>query len=861
MEVIISHVNIDFDGLASMVAAKKLHPKAQMVIQANQNHDVKPFMAIYRDALDMIPDHEVKWADVGHIILVDVAHLDRIGKFVKDLDRDKVSFTVYDHHPVTRGHIETSAGMVDQVGATVTLLIEEIQRQELPITPFEATIFGLGIYTDTGCLTFSTTTSRDVLAAAILLEAGMDLELVNQYSSQSEDAGQQFLFKQLLINTDEIEMDGLNIVISSHQQQQYEGNVSSMTRRLLDTTGADALIVVVQMKKQVFVIGRAGSKRINLQPLMEQLGGGGHERAAAATLKSTGFSDVLEMVKMNLEKIVRPAITAQSMMNTPVKTITSTTTIEEASQFMYKYGHSGLPVVTQGALVGMISRRDLNKAMKHGLGHAPVNAYMSTTLITIQPDTSFEEIVQTIMKHNIGRLPVVVDDKLEGIITRTDIIDVLHNQERKQWLVRSAEISSKQHVQDKMQQQLPSRIYEWLWRIAEAADDYHTNAFLVGGMVRDLILGKENKDIDVVAEGDGIAFAQYVADHFGGEVKAHDAFGTSTWTHPDGFKVDIASSRVEFYEQPGVLPEVEYAHLKADLSRRDFTINAMAICLNANEFGRIVDYFNGREHLAQQTISILHNLSFVEDPTRILRAIRFEARFGFEMDKQTVELALISIDKLKTVSKARLAHEFQKLFEGRDLLAIFERLFDMQVWPTLVDVPIKQERVMAHAKKMKQEQQNGEWHLNEAQVWYGYLMLPFYGLNHFDKLVIPYAPSRKEMKLAQEVQGISSKEFDHTSYQLGDVHDHFRNMSEAAILVSFSHPDRMAQFQLMKKYVQARRNMPQLLNGEDLKKMGIIPGPIYAQLLSDLDKAWLNEEVCNKKEAIHWVERWDDTCI
>lgn len=426
-EVILSHVNIDFDGLASIIAAKKIHPQAQMVISANQNKEVKRFMAIYRDALEIIPDNEVNWTEVRHIILVDVAHLNRVGNFFQTLDMEKMDFTVYDHHPVSPGQVATSAGKIEQVGATVTLLIEELQRNNLPVSAFEATVFGLGIYSDTGCFTFSTTTARDLQAASFLVEQGLDLELVNQYSSQLDDSPQQMLFKKLLLNTQEFELDGLNIVISSHQLQEYIGDVSFMTRKLLEVTGADAVIVIVEMQKQVYVIGRANSGRIALHALMKALGGGGHEQAASAMLKSTSFEDVLKIVEAKLDQMVQPAITAQAIMKSPVQSITPSTSVDEAADIMHEYGYSGLPVVDKDELIGMISRRDLNKATKHDLGHAPIKSYMSPKLITIQLKTTFEEILHIMMEHNIGRLPVVEEGRLIGILTRADVIKVLHN--------------------------------------------------------------------------------------------------------------------------------------------------------------------------------------------------------------------------------------------------------------------------------------------------------------------------------------------------------------------------------------------------------------------------------------------------
>ena len=153
--------------------------------------------------------------------------------------------------------------------------------------------------------------------------------------------------------------------------------------------------------------------------------------------------------------------------------------------------------------------------------------------------------------------------------------------------------------------------------------------YAVGGFVRDLLLGIENYDIDVTVEGDGILFAETFAKRFGCRCKTHHKFGTGVLIFPDGLKIDVASTRVEYYESPGALPTVESSTLKADMYRRDFTINTLAIRLNTPEFGVLIDYYGGQRDIQERIIRVLHNLSFVEDPTRVFRAIRFEQRLEF----------------------------------------------------------------------------------------------------------------------------------------------------------------------------------------------------------------------------------------
>lgn len=848
-------MNTDFDALASMIAAKKLYPDAQMVITDKQNVSVKQFLAIYRDSIDIKQDHQIDWKDVDHIILVDVASIKRVGPFIDEL-RSDVTYTVYDHHPPSEENVTFEEGKIEMIGAAVTMLVEKIAERNIPINSFEATVFGLGLYSDTTNFTNSNTTARDLKVASYLLENGMKLNLINKFSEQIDSDEQSKLFNQLLINTNEYEIDGLDIIVTTHEQKKFQGGLSTLTRKLLDTTGADAVISVVEMQKRVYVVCRADSNRINFLPLMDKLGGGGHEKAASASIKKAKLADILPVVSDSIESLIKPAITAEAIMVTPVKTIPSTTTIEEAANLMYRYGHTGFPVVDDEKLLGIISRRDLDKATHHGLGHAPVKAYMSTNIITVEPSTSLEEIQNTMIKYDIGRLPVVSDGKLIGILSRTNVIEVLHNEQLKQRLEKTALFTNQSNLAVNMKQQLPADMYLLLQKIGQAADEFNVNAYMIGGIVRDLILERENDDIDVVIEGDGIAFAKFLVETYGGEVKIHESFGTSTWTHPNGTKIDITTSRFEYYDHPAALPTVEHSNLREDLYRRDFTINAMAIQLNESSFGEIIDFFNGREHLARRTIKVLHNLSFVEDPTRILRAVRFETRFDFKMDNETLDFASRSMDKMTELSKTRISNELHKLFTEERPLVGLQRLFELEFWSTMIEDLSGEATIMNHGRKLNETLEHCEEFITQKdQQWFFYMMLPFYQQKRWVELVSEYALNRKEIKLAEEIDHLRQLWPTLTVKGLSNLHPHLKKISNEAILFFASHPDLEDDYNTIIEYVQARKSIPQLVSGEDLKSLGVKPGPIYSNLILEIEQAYLDKKIENKEDALQLVEQ------
>lgn len=851
MQLIVSHVNTDFDALASMLAAKRLYPNAQIVISDKQNISVRQFLSIYRDTLDLVQDKHVDWANVTELIIVDVASLSRIGDYADQLRTEKLNVIVYDHHPPKKEDVKRDGGVVELVGATVTLLIEEMRKRSLKISSFEATLFGLGIYSDTGSFAYSNTTARDLQAASYLMEQGMNLEIVQRFSDVMLLPEQQELLNHLFQQSKTYEIDGLQIVVSSCQHGQFQKGLATLTQKLLEITDADAVLTVVGMKNRVYLVGRASSDRITLLPLLKKWHGGGHEQAGSANIKKSDRERVLSEVIAHLGLMLKPAITARDMMTSPVKTIDPETTIEETGQLMYRYGHSGFPVAKDDKLLGIVTRRDLEKANHHGLGHAPVKAYMSTKIVSIEPDTTEEEIQKMIIQHNIGRLPVVQDGKLIGIVTRTNIIEMLHIPKAKE---EGDEL--KNNLKQEMEKQLPKVLYSLLKDISQTANESNMSVYLIGGIVRDIFLEEQNDDVDIVVEGDGIAFSKRLQEDYGGDVKVHESFGTATWFHPTGIEIDVTSSRLEYYDRPAALPDVELSTLKEDLYRRDFTINAMGIHLNEESFGQIVDPFRGQLDLKEKRIKVLHNLSFVEDPTRIFRGVRFEIRFQFSMDEQTKSLALHSIERVKDLSGSRIVHEMERLFMEEQPEMAVHRLFELQFWQQLEVSEEQEVSSRHHAQQLQQLYNRGQLPhlLIKKPDWFHYFIIPFY--NEGDTtLAKRFVLTKKDAKFLQEIKEL--KEFGKWEQieKIGEYHRFIKHYSDEAILFTIA-PKNLANESLVIEYMKYRSNLPTLLTGKDLIQQGLKPDSSFSEILLDLEVAVLDEEVGTKDEAVLWLQHY-----
>ncbi|GAE35436.1 CBS domain-containing protein [Halalkalibacter akibai] len=826
MDVIVSHMNLDFDGLACLLAAKKLHPYATVALTDKQHPTVKSFLGIYRDQLAFSSYEKVDWHQVRTLILVDVASIERTGIPQTDLV-ETLHTIVYDHHSPKDGDLNSGELYVEKVGAAITLLTENLIKQNIPINPFEATLFGLGVYTDTGNFTYPKTTDRDLLIAAELRKRQMDVTLIDRFQEQVLSSDEKNLLQQLITTGEEQWIKGTSIFLSFLEQPTYLGGLATITRKLMESTSVDAAISIVKMRSTIYVVARANTERVDFRPLIEKLGGGGHAQAASATIKKQKLSQIVPIIQDALSDIIKKALTAADIMTSPVKSVLPEESIESVFKQMYQYGHTGFPVINEeNQLVGVISRRDVDKATHHGLGHAPVKGYMSTQLIVHNKGDSLEEVQATMMKYNIGRIPILDNEQVVGIISRTDVIEQLHKQTSE----------TEENLISTIQEQVPVTIFKLLRRIGDLADEQKVNVYLIGGIVRDFILKRPNEDIDIVVEGDGIAFAQLLSAQLGGNVKSHEKFGTATWTNLDGLKLDIVTCRTEYYDSPASLPIVRPSNLKEDLRRRDFTINAMALQLNKSYFGTIIDFFQGREDIKKQQIRILHTLSFIEDPTRIIRAVRFSLRFKYELSPQTWSLAVDANSMLRQVSATRFLHELELLIKEGTIVAGIQFLEQLGVWSSLFDVKVNNEIIST-------------LYQTDTEDPFHYIVALLFPSKNWRKASLRYALSAKQQSLLKQLEAIAKIETN-SDLSVGELHKLFSvfNKENVAFYALLS-GNRSLQ-----NYVNKLNHIKPLLTGSDLIALGLDPSPKFSELLHQLYCLQMDDQITTKDDALDWVK-------
>ena len=686
MDLVVGHANPDFDAYAATVAATKLFPGARGVFLGTQNANVRAFHNLHEDLLDFVDLRGLDLDSVTRLILVDTRDPSRIGELGRVALRPEVDIIVYDHHPRGEGDLTGVDDRSLEVGATTSILVHELHRQGVSLTMLEASLLLLGIHEDTGSLTYPGTTAYDAEAVAYLMASGADLEVVNRFLLRALDTEQRRLLDELVSSLMVWDVNGQPIAVGVAHASEYVDSASVLTHYIVEDMGYRVAFAFVQMPGRLQAVARSRLHEVDVGQVMKRLGGGGHAQAASAAFREMDVDTALTRLRETLEALVRPPLRARDIMSSPVHTVGPDETMADAGSLMARWGHGGLPVIDGALIVGLVTRKDVDKALRHQLGHAPVRGFMAREVVTIPPDQDLYAVESLLATRGVGRLPVVEDGTLTGIVTRKDLLRAEHGDEYLDRRLPQARARSTDRFLSSATSLLPTEAGDALRGVGRLAEERGLRAHAVGGFVRDMLLGRRNLDIDIVVEGDGIAFAEAVAEGLGVRVKVHRRFGTAVLVFSRTLHLDVTSARTEYYLRPGALPTVERSSLRQDLFRRDFTVNAMAACVNPQCFGAIADPFGGLKDLERGVLRVLHSLSFVEDPTRVLRAARFERRFGFRMDGGTEQLARQTVEMgvIDEVSSARIREEMLDIIDEDSPASVFERLHELGVLEALI---------------------------------------------------------------------------------------------------------------------------------------------------------------------------------
>ncbi|MEE4353731.1 MAG: CBS domain-containing protein [Desulfatiglans sp.] len=868
-EIITTHVNADFDALGSMIAARKLYPEATLVFSGSQEKNLRDFFlnsASYLFNFGKLKN--VDFERVTRLILVDTRQKSRIGKFSRLIGKKGVEIHIYDHHPDNKDDVHGDLEIVRRSGSNTAIMADLIRERRIPISADEATIMCLGIHEDTGSFTFSSTTPSDYEAAAWLAGQGADHNVISEMLTRELTAEQVWLLNDLIHSAKNLAVNGQDIVIAKVVREEYVGDFAVLVHKFMEMDNLDVVFAMAQMDHRIYLVARSRISEVNVAEIVGALGGGGHPHAASATIKNKTLIQVERSLKALLRNRVDPLKTASEMMSSPVIHIGPDETVKRAARLMTRYNINVLLVMDQHDLLkGYITRQIVEKAVFFNLGEIKVKDYMNIEFSTTGPDVPLKEVQELITRKRLRVLPVVEETKVLGVITRTDLLNILMGDPLiPEFLYNSKNTRAgirKKNVAIMLKERLHRDVIQIIKNVGNVADMLGYNAYLVGGLVRDIFLKRDNFDVDIVIEGDGIKFAHEFADHHEVRVRSHRKFGTAVLIFADGFKVDVATARVEYYETPGAPPIVETGSLKLDLYRRDFTINTLAVKLNKRHYGTLIDYFDGQRDIKEKVLRVLHNLSFVEDFTRVLRAIRFEQRFGFKIGKLTLLLIknAVKINASKEFSSPRFFLELTAILKEEDPLKAIERMneFDLLQFvsseinftPRLQGLLEEVRRVIAWYNLLYLEERFDPWKV------YFYGLTSSMGPSSFNSLIPKLGMTDSEARRMTN-QRESANTLSDVLYRFDADNFHLYTLlapydTETLLYIMARVGNEKAK-RLISTFFTKLKGVKSQLSGKDLISLGLMPGPVFKEVFDRLLEVKLNGLTKTREDELLYVK-------
>ncbi|NLA11862.1 MAG: CBS domain-containing protein [Firmicutes bacterium] len=876
MTIIVTHDQAGFGALAALAAAAKLYPESRVLFPDK----LAPAAALFWERHgDRLPLKTVSGAEAppsaGTVVVVNTRRKSRLGSRLPLLERAG-AVHIFDHHPASPDDIGGEELFVGEVGATVTLLIEQIRRLSLPLDEVEALLHLLGIYDSTSSLGGAGTTPRDAAAAAFLWEQGIDASLLQEYLHVPPGGSRRGLLETLFRKSKLYDIAGRRLLVTAVPAEEYLQGAPVLLRRLQEIEELDLAVTLVELDGAVSLTARTVADELDLELLLAPLGAAGGRREAAALLEGEALFAVNERLLELLERHLPPPVTVLQIASAPVAAVDEGVTVAAADEYFEERGYCAGPVLSEGRVAGMISRRELHRALRSGLDDAPVRGLMKPA-VTAGAEISATALRRIFVEKRAERV-VLVNGKNEpvGLVSPVDLLHYAYRLDRRPpaalprgSLLQSPPPAEMESAAGLIKEALPARWQSLLMLIGQRASLMEAAVYLVGGTVRDLLLGREPaRDLDFVVIPDAVSFASGINKYLGGKLKIFERFGTASIFLENGLRLDFATARVELYAAPAALPQVSgSSSLKRDLYRRDFSINTLACSLLPESYGELYDFFGGRQDLHDGVIRTLYHLSFVDDPLRLLRAVRFEQRFGFRIEEKTAELIGKALQSrlLEKVSRSRLAQEVSLIYAEEDPPAVLMRLHELGalgfIYPRLYPDEALWQRLNRIGETLAGARRR-EWSRRpeEELVYLGGLLME---MAPHDRLAIIRRLGLSRRRAAAVLQGSEA------------VPPLLRELEEAgreirpAVLVNRLDPlcpeallllDALAASRAVKDNIRLYRESLQYvrprLRGGTLKQLGLEPGPVYGEIIAELRGAVLDGRVRSEEEELAFVKAY-----
>jgi tRNA nucleotidyltransferase (CCA-adding enzyme) len=434
VKLITSHETTDFDALASCVALQKLFPGSVIGLSGGFAPNVHQYLTLHSDRFRTERCEDLDLSQVDRLMVTDVRRRARLAHVEEVLDRAaknprSVRVLVWDHHPSAPDDLQADEEHVQPVGSVTTLLVEELRARGAEVDREEATLFSLGIHEDTGSLSYARASSRDATALAWLLGQGAQPGLLQRFLRPPLEAVERELLVRLLEAVRDIPLVGASIGVAPLETDEVPAGLARVSTEAFRILPHDALFCAYRLSNgKTHIIGRAQANTVPVGAILQEFGGGGHAGAGSATVRDASLDEVVARLHEGVERCCRHPQFVRDLMSSPVRTVAPDMALSELAQSLHEWGHTGAPVVEDGKLIGVISRRDVERAQRQGRGALAVKSCMAHRVRTVGPDAPLTEALDQMTAHNIGRLPVLNGPRIVGILSREDVLGHLYEE-------------------------------------------------------------------------------------------------------------------------------------------------------------------------------------------------------------------------------------------------------------------------------------------------------------------------------------------------------------------------------------------------------------------------------------------------
>ncbi len=860
MKIITSHINLDFDGYAACCLLKLYFKDYKLVFPGSKEEKVNEFV---KKNLDWLPVETklpaVRQKEFESVVVVDTSNCNRLGELCDRIKKiKKENLYVFDHHVNNSQEIFLSAkhNFIKKRGSTTSIVIDFLKEKGISIPPDFATLGIIGIYEDTDFLSFAETSPEDMEAAAYLLRCGADLTSVARVLKTPLNEKQVELLNIIIPEIEKIRIKGREIALVQLTLNDYYSDVSTVIHRVMELEAIQLFVAIIQMEKKVYLIVKNNYSDVDLQKIFKDIGGG-HKNVISKIFKGKTIFEVRSYVNKLLENL--PALTkCEDILTPPIAVLNEETTVEEAFKIFNRVKVNSLPVVdSERNYTGFILRQDIDYAVSKGLNKYNIENFAVREVVKVDAEDDIEKVKKLFLERGLKLVFVEKNGKIKGIITRTAALKHFV-------VVKDLGIDVSLNLKERLKENLPDEIYAILEKASDLAEKKDVELYVVGGFVRDLLLKKRNFDLDFVVSRNGTDFGRALAELLGGRVKTHEKFNTAVVILDSGLRIDVATTRFEYYDIPGDLPRITQGSLFHDLYRRDFTINAMAISLNRKRFGDLIDYFNGKRDLKDRIIRVLHSLSFIDDPTRILRALRFKHRFQFKIGKTTESLMLSSakLNIFSTISGIRYLKEFKQLFAENNASFILDdfdkygcsRFFgeDICIDNYIKQIALNIDSVLTWYKLL---------YRNSVEEWMLYLMAILIHTKKDKRLEIA---DKLTLKKREKAILLNYKAFlrEYSIFakwkerKVSEYYHFFRGVETEILLFAIAFFDDESYKRNISMYIDRYMDFKLFVGGKDAIKLGMPEGREIKKALDYVISEAIDNNITSKQEQMEILKRY-----